>query len=594
MKIVIASNNGVSLSAQHFGDSDKFYFYKILNNNTLELEKVVENKFKNVDESTAHGSKAKRQSIVSYLGDDVDFIVSNKMSPNFKKINENTKVCPIISEIEEIEDIQLYLNTIVDRLDEIKSAKSVNKKTPILTIKKVSNRIKKYDLLVIGGGPAAITIAKIIQDKMSVGIIRPEDHSMIYCAMPYAIEKLLPVEKTLKSDSIVTDENVDLIRDKAIKVDFEKKTVSTENNGEISYKKLIIATGANPILPPIEGSNLKNVMTFKTEEDLRKIIKIVDNGLKKVVVIGAGAIGIELAQALNERKVETHLVDMSDQVLPNLVDYGMVERAQQSLVSSGVKIHLKSRVNALVGNEKVEEIILENRQKIIFGTFDDCTDNSQNLDNYGLVVFAAGMRPNVEIFKDTKLKIEKDGIVINGKMETNIKDVYAIGDCCQFKSAISGETLSGKLATNAVPMGRVLATNLLGGEREYPGFYNGAATKINEFYIGGTGFTEIFAKKYFDVEVGYAQMTTIFPVMPGAKKVRMKLVVDKKSHKLVGGQVVSGEPVTDKVDQLTMAIQFGITVDQLADFSYSSQPYQSFFPANNLIVKAAEAVMKKL
>ena len=454
--------------------------------------------------------------------------------------------------------------------------------------------MNKFDLLVIGGGPAAITIAKNIQDKMKVGIIRPEDHSMIYCAMPYAIEGLLSLEKTLKKDAVVTDEKAELIRDKVVKVNFDAKTVETEESGEFAYGKLVIATGASPVMPPVEGHKLKGVMTFKTEEDLKEIIGLVDNGLEKAVVVGAGAIGIELAQALNERKVETHLIDMEEFVLPNMVDYEIAEEIQTSLIKSGINLHLKNKVTALKGTEAVEGVLLGNMQTIHFNQLDDCSKADENKLS-GLVVFAVGMRPSVELFKDTDLQIERDGIVINNKMETNLKDVYAIGDCCQFTSGITGEVLSGKLATNAVPMGRILANNLLGkNDRAYPGFFNGAATKINNYFIGGTGLSEKAARKFFDVEIGYAEFTTAFPIMPSAKKVRLKLIADKETHKIVGGQIISGEPVADQVDKITMAIQYGINLEQLADFSYASQPYQSFYPAHNLIVKAVEDILDKL
>lgn len=191
--------------------------------------------------------------------------------------------------------------------------------------------MEPYDVLVIGGGPAGITIAKNLGEKKKVGIVRPEDHSMIYCAMPYAIEDLLPMEKTLKKDALVTDAGADLIRDKAVAVDFIGKTVTTEKTGQIGYKKLIIATGADPILPPIPGSALQGVLTFKTEDDLRALMKLVDGGLKQAVVVGAGAIGVELAQALVRKNVETTLVDMTPQVLPNLMDYEMVEEAEEEL-----------------------------------------------------------------------------------------------------------------------------------------------------------------------------------------------------------------------------------------------------------------------
>jgi len=126
------------------------------------------------------------------------------------------------------------------------------------------------------------------------------------------------------------------------------------------------------------------------------------------------------------------------------------------------------------------------------------------------------------------------------------------------------------------------------------GFFNGAATKVGDHYVGGSGLSEKLAKDKYDVAVGYSELTTTFPIMPGAKKVNMKLVADKKSKKIIGGQVVSGAPAADKMDLITMAIQYGLTVDDLIDFSYSAQPLQSFFPANNLIVAAAEDIQKKL
>lgn len=141
--------------------------------------------------------------------------------------------------------------------------------------------MEEFDVVVIGGGPAAITITKNIGGKKKVGIIRPEDHSMIYCAMPYVIEKILSLEKSLKKDELVTNTGATLIRDVVEKVDFHSKTVFTKKGDNFKYEQLIIATGANPLLPPIEGCNLKGVTTFKTENDLKRILAATENGLKK-------------------------------------------------------------------------------------------------------------------------------------------------------------------------------------------------------------------------------------------------------------------------------------------------------------------------
>lgn len=450
---------------------------------------------------------------------------------------------------------------------------------------------KQFDVLIIGGGPAAITIVKTLAGKKKAAVIRPEEHSMIYCAMPYVIEKILPMEKTFKKDELVTSTGAELIRDTVTKVDFGSKSVFTASGEEYRYEKLVIATGASPFLPPVPGKDLEGVMTFKTEADLRKILAGTENGLRRAVVVGAGAIGIELAQALKSVGVETHLVDMETQVLPNLVDGDMAMEAENRLTAMGINLHLGERVTALKGEKAVHELVFQSGKSIPLHS----NGNGAPTDKgSGLVVFAVGVKPDVHLFRDTDLETGRDGIVVNERMETNIKDVYAAGDCVQFTNAITGEITNGKLATNAVPMGRVVAKNLLGENATYQGFFNGAATKIEDLFIGGTGLSEKSAAGKFDIVTGEAELTTMFPIMPGASKVRLKLVANRTNGKILGGQVSGGAPVAEKVDLVTMAVQNEMTLEEAAMFSYSSQPYQSFFPADNLLVAAAQDAKKKL
>ncbi len=441
--------------------------------------------------------------------------------------------------------------------------------------------MKKAEVLIIGGGPAAITVVKNLAGKKQVTVIRPEDHSMIYCAMPYAIEGLLGVEKTLKEDKLVTESGAVLVRDKVESVDFVNQNVTTQKGDFYGYETLIVATGADPILPPIEGVALDGVMTFKTEDDLQCVLAQVQDTLQEVVVVGAGAIGIELAQALHQQKIKTHLVDMFPHILPNMLDEDMVGEPQKKLAESGILLHLNNRVTALEGLHGVERVILDQEEPIV-------------LPSGSLVVFAIGMRANVDLFQNTDLQVGRTGIVVDGVMQTNLPHVYAIGDCVEYNSGITGQVLPGKLATNAVPMGKLLAKNLLGEQRVYAGFFNGAATKVLDCYVGSTGLSqkEALAQGY-ECVVGKASMSTMFPIMPGAKAIHLKLIADAKTRRILGGQVISGAPVADKIDQITMAIQFGISVDQLAMFSYSSQPYQSYYPANNLLTHAAEMILKE-
>jgi len=442
--------------------------------------------------------------------------------------------------------------------------------------------MKNFEILVIGGGPAGITIAKILGRKKRVGVIRPEDNSMIYCAMPYVLEGLIPIEKTFKKDELITDAGANLIRDKVVSVSFDNKIVVLENGEEYQYDKLIIATGADPVIPAIENIDLKGIYTFKTQEDLKEIYQAVEQkAIKRTVIVGAGAIGIELAQALNQSKIECHLVDMAGSILPSSIDIDISKEIQDEIRHLGINLHLNSKVCALSGADTIENASLNNGENISLG-------------NSGAIVFAIGMQANTELFKCTPLNIGEQGIVVNNKMETNIKDVYAVGDCVQFISGITGEPVFGKLATNAVPMARMLSKNLLGDDRIYKGFYNGVATKVGKYFVGATGLTEALAKNRFDIVTGYSELTTTFPIMPNAKMAKMKLITDKKSLKILGGQVVSEIPVTDKVDIITLAIQADLTVKDLTSLSYSAQPYQSFFPANNLVVACAEEILVKL
>jgi len=459
--------------------------------------------------------------------------------------------------------------------------------------------VKSFDVLVIGGGPAAITLAKNLGKEMNMALIRPEDHSMIYCAMPYAIEGLLETDKTLKSDKIVTDAGAELIRNTVTAVDFKNKRLRCACGKEFGWERLVIATGAEPILPPIPGHELAGVTVFKSQKDMERIAGIVESGVQDAVVVGAGAIGVELAQALAAKDINTHLVDMVDAVLPNLADADMTAAAADELETAGVRLHLGRKVAGLVAAGGSENVATRAAGPDSSAVSAVELESGERIPAQ-LVVFAVGMKPNVELFEGSGLEMVRDGIVVDGAMRTNIEEVYAVGDCVSYYSGITGERTGGKLATNAVPMARVLADTLRGRDRdrgrgrEYGGFYNGSATKAGDLFVGGTGLKEAEARERYDAVVSFAEFTTAFPIMPTAKKVKLKLIADRQSGRILGGQVVSGEPVTDKIDQITMAIQFGITARQLLGFSYSSQPWQSFYPAHNLLVKAAEGLVAKM
>lgn len=432
-----------------------------------------------------------------------------------------------------------------------------------------------HDIVVVGGGPAAITLAKILGPKRDIAVIRPENASMIYCAMPYVLEGLLPLESTLKKDALVTDAGAKLIRDTVTSIDRKAKSLKTQSGATITYSQLVLATGAEPILPPLEGSELSGVMTFKTEEDLTKLSQLLSEGLTGAVVVGAGAIGIELSGALKHRGIPVTLIDMAESILSNLIDERFSTPAKEQIETLGIDLQLGRKVATLGGSQRVDTVYLDDGTTVSLGP-------------KGLVVFAVGMKPSVSLAEEAGLEIGPQGIVVSDRLETSDESIYAVGDCAQFVSGITGNLTPGKLATNAVPMARVLAACLSGEDRRYKGFYNGAATKVGELFVGGTGLTEQSAlNQGFSVLIGSSRLTTQFPIMPGAKVLEYRLLFDAKSTRLIGAQVTSGEPVTSTIDLLTLSIQKCLSIEDLLDLSYSSQPYQSFFPAANGIVMAA-------
>ncbi len=436
-------------------------------------------------------------------------------------------------------------------------------------------------VIIIGGGPAGITFArklKKLKPETTIKMFRPEPHSMVYCAIPYAIEGLFDPAKVLKRDELVTDVGVELIQRSVVKVDLQEKRV-TDDAGEIHTADLLfLATGAVPILPPIPGTDAKNVFTVKSQKDMEGLMEIVDKGAKRAVVVGAGAIGLEQVQAYRTRGLDVVLVDMADRALPNMLDADMTESIHAILEEKGVHAYFSKRVDRLeLQNGLVSAVILSDGEQI-------------DLDpEHDFVCFSVGMKPDVDLFRDQGSEINRDGIVIDNRMRTNIEGISAAGDCCSYVSGIDKQSIGGKLATNAVPMSKIAARVVAGKDDEYAGFFNGAATCMYDIRAGATGFTEELAhQRGFKTIIGYGETTTLFPMMPGAGKLKVKIIADAHDFRIIGAQVVSTVSTTDKIDILTLAIQRRMTLKGLSKLSYSAQPWQSFFPARSAIVEACE------
>ena len=454
------------------------------------------------------------------------------------------------------------------------------------------------DILIIGGGPAGIQASRMLKigrPEWDVTVLRPEPHSMVYCAIPYALEGLFPADKTFKSDDLVTEVGANLLRLKAVRVDAKGHRVELEDGSAISYDKLLIGVGAIPIRLPVPGADLANVYTIKTGEDMLRLLERLNGGQDfdmadsaaavpeglTAVVVGAGAIGLEQATAYRARGAEVHLVELQDRPLPLMLDSGSCsERVAEEILKTGIHFHVGVSLEAMEGDDECEAVVLSDGTRIVLEPGRD------------FVVLAVGMKPEIDFLDLDLFEHQRDGLVVDSRMRTSVPDVWAAGDCTAYHSGIDGKPIGGKLATNAVPMAKVAAHDMMGMNAHHPGFFNGAVTVMGDLRIGGTGFTESFAAaRGLEVFSTTAELPTRFPMMPGKGRIRVRLVFEEETLRLVGAQMAGPDAVAERIDILTLALQQSLTAVDLTQLSYSAQPWQTFFPAKNVIVEAATAAL---
>ncbi|MDH5782913.1 MAG: FAD-dependent oxidoreductase [Candidatus Bathyarchaeota archaeon] len=367
----------------------------------------------------------------------------------------------------------------------------------------------------------------------------------------------------------------------ATNIDTEAKTVEiqdkTGKKETLSYDSLIIATGANPFIPPIKGREKQGIMTVRTIEDGKKIDHAIKNGAKTAVVMGAGLIGLEVAIALHERGLKTTVVELIPQVLPAMLDQDMANIVQEMLQQKGINIMIGKGVEEFLGTDKVTAISAAGEQI-----------------SADLFIGAFGVKVNAELAKNAGIATgETRAIKVNARMETNVIGVYAIGDCAESINLVTGRPAITQLGTVAVRHGKVAGINAAGGYALFPGVLGSAVTKFFDTEIGVTGLTEFFAKRAgIETVTGAISSKTRADYYPGALPIRVKLVVEKESQRIIGGQIIGGEEVTQRVNALSFAIQKHMTVRELAkaDTCYAPPLSETWEP----MVLAAEVTLRKL
>jgi len=363
------------------------------------------------------------------------------------------------------------------------------------------------------------------------------------------------------------------INKEAKNINIQDKTGKQET---LPYDSLIIATGASPFVPPMKGREKQGVYVVRTIEDGERIDQAIKKA-KSAVVVGAGLIGLETAVALAERGLKTTVVELLPYVLPVMLDEDMAKLVHGMLEEKGLRIIVGRAVDEILGTEKVAGVSVAGEE--IPADF---------------VVVATGIRINNELAQKAGITIgETRGIKVNLRMETSVKDIYAAGDCAESISLITQRPTLSQLGTTAVKQGKVAGINAAGGYATFPGVLGSAVSKMFDFEVGATGLTEFFANRAGIATVtGSMTSKTRAEYYPGAQPIRVKIIVEKETQRIVGGQIVGGEEVTQRINALSFAIQKQMTVRELVktDTCYAPPLSETWEP----MVLAAETVLMKL
>jgi len=459
---------------------------------------------------------------------------------------------------------------------------------------------KQNNIVVIGGtacGPKAAARARRLDQKARITIIEEEENlSTATCGLPYYVGGVIENQSSLVARrpdffkdvmniDVLTDTRAVAIKRKAHQV--ELLNLGTNQTTTMSYDKLVLATGSVPAIPKLEGRDLGGIFTLtKLKDALALRSLIAPREIKKAVIVGAGLIGLEMAEAFIAQGLEVTMIEALDWILPTMLDFEIAAPIEKHLRAKGVNLILGQRVSGFEGdsNRWVNKIITKDTE----------------LEGR-LVLLSLGVKPNVKLAQDARLKIGAlGGVDVNEYLQTSDPDIFAGGDCVENVNRITGQKVLAPLGSTANKHGRVIGTNITGGQETFPGVTGTFIAKVFDFNVARVGLTEAQAK-----QAGYDIVTALVPsyehatYYPNSKEITVKLIADKSSGRLMGGQVVGPGDSAKRIDVLATALSFGATADNLAnlDLSYAP-PYNSamdpLHAAANVIRNKRSGVAKGL
>lgn len=429
--------------------------------------------------------------------------------------------------------------------------------------------VMKMKVLVIGcthaGTAAILNTARLYPDAEITVYERNDNISFLSCGIALYVGGVIKDPKELFYSSpeelsklgVRTKMNHDVLGVDIVAKKVRVRNLEENKEFEDSFDKLIITTGSWPIVPKIEGIDLDNILLSKNYYHSNTIIERAKN-VKNIVVVGAGYIGVELAEAFQMNGKNVTLVDAEDRILSKYLDKEFTDMAEKTFTENSIKLALGEKVVKFQGeNGKVSKVI---------------TNKGEH--EADLVILCIGFKPNTELVKGQVEMLGNGAIVIDEYMRTSNKDVFAAGDSCAVMYNPTGEYRYIPLATNAVRMGTLIARNLVKPTTKYMGTQGTSGIKIYDYNIASTGLTENSAKdagievKTVTVEDSYRP-----EFMPTHELAKLKVVYDKNSKVILGAQVISKFDLTQSINTISVCIQNKMTIDQLGFVDFFFQPH---------------------
>ena len=420
---------------------------------------------------------------------------------------------------------------------------------------------------VAGGATAAARIRRLDEKAEILVFERTGYISYANCGLPYYIGDVIQkkADLTLQTpESFWKRFRITMkVQHEVLAIHPEKKRVSVRNlaTGETfeeGYDKLVLSPGAKAVVPQLPGVNSKKIFTLRTVEDTFAIKDFVtEHKPRSAVMVGGGFIGVELAENLRQLGLEVTIVQRPTQLLSPF-DADMAAFIHNQMRKNGIKLALGATVTGFQENGEGISVLLKDGNTV----------------HGDLVVLAIGVTPETSLAKEAGIALGlKDSILVNNRMETSIKDIYAVGDAVQVKHAVTGEDSLIALAGPANKQGRIVADNICGGDSRYLGSQGSSVIKLFDMTAATTGINEKQARK-----AGLSVDTVILSPMshagyyPGGKIMTMKVVFEKESYRLLGAQIVGYDGVDKRIDVLATAIHAGMKATDLKDLDLAYAP----------------------